>query len=612
MKRYESSYATKEPTRRPLKIFAADPMLGRVAETRIAIDIENEPLDVGPKGARIHVIDYDGAHQQYYAPVNLNEPAILMQGGLDPSESDPRFHQQMVYAVAMKVIENFEFALGRRIGFADKHHRQLRLFPHAFHGANAFFDKKKNAIFFGYFRADTKEAGHNMPGQNVFTCLSHDIIAHEMTHAIVNRLRRYFIEPTNVDVLAFHEGFSDIVALFQHFSFPELLREQIQSRRTNLRKADLLVNMAQQFGYATGSGKALRSALGERDPALYAGVFEPHARGSILVGAVFDGFFEIYQRRIGDLIRIATGGTGNLPEADLHPDLVNRIADEAAASSRTVLGMCIRAFDYLPPVDVTFGDFLRALVTADYELAPDDEYGRRSLMIEAFRARGIYPADVPSMAEESLIWPSAPEGFPPMPRNIVDMLVMSSVRSMSPSRTSTQHTVEFESEKLAHQYEVVIEHVDEEDLQTDAAIALNQYAHENRAALGLDADLPIHCAGFHSVFRRAPRGLYLVEVIAQFVQTDRSSSLDFGGLPLRGGTTVIASADGIVRYTICKPLPSNILSPEMRKQADARINRIKEFIHLCDARDPRLAWGDDAYVAQRMQLRANFQALHSG
>jgi hypothetical protein len=38
-----------------------------------------------------------------------------MGGGLDPSESDPRFHQQMVYAVASETLQRFEYALGRRI-----------------------------------------------------------------------------------------------------------------------------------------------------------------------------------------------------------------------------------------------------------------------------------------------------------------------------------------------------------------------------------------------------------------------------------------------------------------------------------------------------------------
>ena len=68
--------------------------------------------------------------------------------------------------------------------------------------------------------------------------------------------------------------------------------------------------------------------------------------------------------------------------------------------------MCIRAFDYLPPVDVTFGDYLRALVTADFELFPRRDLASARPMIEAFRLRGIYPEGVTSLAEESLLWPS--------------------------------------------------------------------------------------------------------------------------------------------------------------------------------------------------------------
>jgi hypothetical protein len=92
-KRYESSYATALPDRRPLKIYASDPMEGRLQRYRISIDIENEPdLQPGPRGDIVEVIDYDGEHGCYYAPVDLNLHAILMQGGLDPNESDPRFH----------------------------------------------------------------------------------------------------------------------------------------------------------------------------------------------------------------------------------------------------------------------------------------------------------------------------------------------------------------------------------------------------------------------------------------------------------------------------------------------------------------------------------------
>lgn len=71
------------------------------------MDVANEGLHRGPAGKRIVVIDYDGGHGRFYPPVDLNDPAILMHGGLDPTESDPRFHQQMVYAVAMRTLENY-------------------------------------------------------------------------------------------------------------------------------------------------------------------------------------------------------------------------------------------------------------------------------------------------------------------------------------------------------------------------------------------------------------------------------------------------------------------------------------------------------------------------
>jgi hypothetical protein len=66
--------------------------------------------------------------------------------------------------------------------------------------------------------------------------------------------------------------------------------------------------------------------------------------------------------------------------------------------------MSIRAVDYLPPVDVTFGDFLRALITADADFFPEDPRRYRLAFIEAFRDHGIYPLDVRALAEDALRW----------------------------------------------------------------------------------------------------------------------------------------------------------------------------------------------------------------
>jgi hypothetical protein len=64
--------------------------------------------------------------------------------------------------------------------------------------------------------------------------------------------------------------------------------------------------------------------------------------------------------------------------------------------------MCIRALDYCPPVDITFGEYLRAIITADIDLVQDDNRNFRLAFIDAFRRRGIYPGGIKTLSIESL------------------------------------------------------------------------------------------------------------------------------------------------------------------------------------------------------------------
>ena len=608
-----------QAARRPLKIFASDPLMGRTFGNRARIDIANEILQPGPIGSRLEVIDYDGAQDCFYQAVNLDNQAILMQGGLDPSESDPRFHQQMTYAVALKTLENFDRALGRvlRLGSHNKKrgtsYPRLRLFPHAFYGANAFYSPSLNAILFGYFKADATDVGPNLPGQTVFTCLSHDVIAHEMTHAIVDRLRPLFLEPSNIDVLAFHEGFADIVALFQHFSFQDILRDQIQRTRLDIRTPTPLVQLARQFGYATGGGKALRSALDEPNTKLNNSVIEPHERGSILVAAVFDGFSKTYQRRINDLVRIATGGTGTLPQGDLHPDLVNRIATEASRTAQRVLDMCIRAFDYMPPVDVTFGDFLRAMITADFELVPDDEFNLRDAMIEAFRLRAIYPDGVNSLAEESLLWDNVENKLPQLGDQVptlLEQVFFNAVRSFDVGSQEPTYQPEVD---ITKQY---VNPDEDEEMEVDVNVELGQalhaYAAANAHLLGLDQTLPIQVRGFHPVFRVAPNGRLLIELVVQYAQQDKSLKDQLGGIPFRGGCTLIASSDGKFRYLVSKPMRQASGDPERVKKGEARFARQQDYLKMCDMTNALTPYLAGSEYQTRMLEMMNFANLHGG
>lgn len=642
--------------RRNLQVYATDPMSGRRSSFRVVVDVRNEPnLEAGPCGELIEVIDYDGSQDCYYEPVDLNDPALLMTNGLAPNDADPRFHQQMVYAVASKVIESARRALGRPITFRRSARQpKLKLLPHAFYGANAFFDRKLNAILFGYFRASESQPGANLPGQMVFSCLSHDIIAHEVAHAIVHRLRPYFIEPTNPDVLAFHEAFSDLVALFQRFTYRDILREQIRTSRAKLRSIELLTDLAPQFGYASGMREALRSAVrGKPDPQAFAKTRGAHARGAILMGAVFDGFFRTYERRVSDLLRLGGMAEGQL-SATLDPDLIDRITTEVASLADYVLRMCFRAFDYLPPLDLTFGDFLRALVTADYEVNPRDPTELRFNIIEAFRERGIY-ADVASLAEESLLLRLPDElDPPPLPEYVLPhlaQLFVTTAGALDETARAEWRATETEtrtprgpSSFESYERQVGEGFAEDEELQSDASIgmaamdedfgdrdepsrkrlsddskvrsdiasALAEYGRDHHGLLGLAAPAvrPIAVKGFSPVYRVGADQRLIVELVVQYVQTDRNR--DLGGIHPRAGTTVVFDSKGYVRHIIAKPLTDATTDRRYVQLAARREERTDAYIEDLDLYDPRMAYPDQAYQDNRMKLRMDLRALHGG
>lgn len=428
---------------RKLRVFAFDPSFARRLSTyqmnELVVTIpgemeaRTEPGHFsGPVGEYLEVIDVDPASGLFYPPVNLDDPKLLVGNGLAPTESNPQFHQQMVYAVAMSTIAAFEKALGRIALWAprekrddqgkfvsDEFVRRLRIYPHALREANAYYSPSKKALLFGYFEA---EADHPsvVPGSLIFSCLSHDVIAHETTHALLDGLHPRMSEVTNPDMLALHEGFADIVALFLHFSYPQVLTSQIAKTRGNLRSDHLLGQLAQEFGLALGRGGALRDAIGgpdsngtwqlrKPDRAALSRAKGPHARGAILVAAVFRAFLNMYESRTADLFRIATQGTGVLPPGDIHPDLVNRLAEAAAKSATHLLEICIRGLDYCPPVDITFGDYLRAIITADTDLYPEDEHNYRVAILEAFVEWGIVPHGMQTVSQSTLLWPTLRE-----------------------------------------------------------------------------------------------------------------------------------------------------------------------------------------------------------
>jgi hypothetical protein len=593
--------ADRRSWRRPLRIIPFDPMVDRAGRSVIA-DVPYEEIQAGPTGRLVEVIDYDPVHKCWYEPVNLDDPAVMLNNGLDIAESDPRFHQQMVYAIVMRVLETFERALGRPFRWRGR--RRLRVYPHAFLGKNAYFDDELFALLFGYFAASDDDPGPNLPGQTVFTALSHDIVAHETTHAVLNRLRRHYSMPTNPDVLAFHEGFADIIAILQRFTYTDIVAEHIAATRADLTDRTLtdatpLLDLASQFGYASGSAGPLRTALMTPDKMAYHNAVEEHDRGAVLVAAVIDGFLRSYHDAIEDLVRIATAGSGVLQPGALHPDLVARIASTACTTADRITQICVRAFDYLPPVDVTFSDYLRALVTADIDLFPEDGAHLRANLIEGFRVRGIYPVGVVSLADRSLRLPPAdPAQFAPLP--FVKERLLDAAREFDRRRRSRDEVMSNEGDEPSEEVEGGAEWA-HRDLQRKWATDLHQWAVDHYQQLGLaepTADRPVAVDGFFTSQRLDADGYLQSQIIVQLVQRDRKHNEDLGGITPLGGVTVIANGEGQVRYVIAKMLPT---------ADEQRLTQLRGFAVAAENRLSAAKWSADP--KRRLVDRLNLRSL---
>ncbi len=462
-----------EPRTRTLTVLAQDPSVlrqGRALTAQITLPLEL--LTPGPRGYRVQVIDYDATTDRLFEPSRrVDEDPYAKVTNVAALVADAHFHQQNVYAIVMSTLARFERALGRRVGWGFGSH-QIKVAPHAFADANAFYSKRDEALVFGYFSGRSG---------TVYSSLSHDVVAHESTHALVDGLRERYTDPSSPDQAAFHEGFADVVALLSVFALKEIVDaaldlahpgEQTIARaeltREKLRRG-VLLGIAEQMGQELQlvRGRALRQSATLRRSKGYLAqdeFQEPHRRGEILVAAMLNSFIEAWVRQLAQL-------------GDVRSRRLDRakVVQEGADAAERLLTMAIRALDYAPTVDLQFGDFLSALLTADAQVAPDDSrYHYRELLRATFAAYGIRPAS-PARAAEPGIWEE-------------------------PDKELDYTGSHFES------------------LQRDPTEVF-RFLWENRQALGLASDPYTKVLSVRPTLRLGPDGFFVHETVAEYVQT---------------------------------------------------------------------------------------------
>jgi hypothetical protein len=233
----------------------------------------------------------------------------------------------------------------------------------------------------------------------VFTCLSHDVVAHETTHALLDGMRPRYMEPSSKDQFAFHEGFADVIALLSVFALEKIVdallgdaptrKDQegtISEERTT---PDALVNSAllglgEEIGDVLPGSRlgALRRSvtIPERVDILKQEEFkEEHRRGEVFVAAMMKSFVHVWHKRLSKLGFVAKGRRNR-----------SRVVEDGAIAARHLMTMAIRALDYCPPTALTFNQYLAALIAADEDIQPDDSlHGYRQVIKERFAAYGI-------------------------------------------------------------------------------------------------------------------------------------------------------------------------------------------------------------------------------
>jgi hypothetical protein len=406
--------ATLRPTPPPrsatVTIIAQDPSVKdhrkRTLTSEVAIPAER--LEPGPRSHRFYVVDYDTTTKKAQRPAQLTDrhghfidrfknPA---DNGISDEELErnPAFWAQNVYAIAVRVLAVFERYLGRRLPWSFISH-ELFLVPNAMAEANAYYASELHAVLFGYITRPS--------GEVVRSCLSHDIVAHEVTHAILDGLRPRYVEPGLPDQLAFHEAFADLVALLSVFNLPEVLDQQLEEPDTTGRIAastltvdaieqSVFLAVAEQFGTSLGRGSALRRSVElPRDDSWRAdsAFSEPHRRGEVLVAAVMRTLCTMWANRLDALTQ-----NGRIDR--------DRAVEEGQMAAEHLLGMLIRAIDYTPPIELEFGDFLEAILVADETMAPDDKHDYRGSLKASFAEYGIEPSDtIVDFASTDTPWP---------------------------------------------------------------------------------------------------------------------------------------------------------------------------------------------------------------
>lgn len=342
------------------------------AQVRIPV----ERLRRGPTGHRyaIHIRKWRGTT---VSPVTLTSPGDPWQLVSQPPPSDlrellddTRFLAQHVYGVAMNTLDIFETTLGRRMPWNPEGRLVLKA-RDLVTATDTGYERGTNIIRFG----SVDRMGYKVP-----TALYRDIVAHEVTHAILDGFRPAWADQlATLEQLAMHEALADLVAILSVFSSRDIVYLQLEAAAGGFEAGQpvddaLLLRSLFDFARDLFARGPLREPFVGAIPENWQQLPEPHARGAVVVGAVLRAVQKLWSER-----------NNRFGEAQS----LHQKAESGSIVATRVLRMVIRGLSYMPPVDVGWRDLLRGIIAADMDMVPEDPHGYREALQAEFSAIGI-------------------------------------------------------------------------------------------------------------------------------------------------------------------------------------------------------------------------------
>lgn len=372
-------------------IMVQDPMIshwkGIDSIEHFDIDREEFFLD-GPVTKRVAVLDFDPESGALSTGTRFIPPPpdrVLGRYNI-ANENDLHardFIQVNSLATVLKTMYMLEKddTLGRSLTWAFDG-PQLLVIPRAGEWANAYYERDSHSLQLFFFE-DRRDSA-----RKIFTCHSRDIIAHETGHAILDGIAPDLYHAITPQSLALHEAVADLTALLMAFESHTLREAVLKVTNGSIRNSTAFCTVAEEFGRASDPDSnigALRSLLNEKN--LIPGDIncvvrnEPHALSEVLSGALYAVMVKIHEK----LKDKYSGGDSNKRFS---------VSGKAlAVGADRFRCMLFRALDYLPPGEVSFADYGRAIIAADQASYPDDDQERKCIVEEFVRRNMVVNQD---------------------------------------------------------------------------------------------------------------------------------------------------------------------------------------------------------------------------